>query len=146
MTSTLALRPSHSNHTPQKLFYRINEVAKVTGLKPYVLRYWETEFRELAPAKDRSDQRRYRPEDIEVVRAIRRLLYEERYTIKGARQRLRIELRKSRHNGSGGDPSDAANGKAQSVTPARTAPETQRLATSLRNLRGEVDSLLALVS
>lgn len=79
---------------PRKLFYRINEVAKMTGLKPYVLRYWETEFAELAPEKDTSDQRRYRQKDIEVIRAIRRLLYEEGFTIKGARQRLKIELRK----------------------------------------------------
>jgi len=70
----------------------------MTGLKPSVLRYWETEFRELRPEKDAADQRRYRPTDIEVVLAIRKLLYEDRFTIKGARGRLREELRRLRHD------------------------------------------------
>ena len=80
----------------RKLFYRIQEVSKLTGIKPYVLRYWESEFRELSPAKDASDQRRYRQGDIEVVLAIRKLLYEDRFTIEGARKRLRDELRSMR--------------------------------------------------
>ena len=79
-----------------KLFYRIQEAAQMTGLRPSVLRYWETEFRELHPEKDAADQRRYRQEDIEVVQAIRKLLYEDRFTIKGARSRLREELRRRR--------------------------------------------------
>ncbi|MFP6640243.1 MAG: MerR family transcriptional regulator, partial [Myxococcota bacterium] len=72
-----------------KLYYRIGEVAKLTDVKPHVLRYWETECRWMAPPKSRSKQRLYRKKDIEMVRAIKRLLYEERYTIAGARQRLR---------------------------------------------------------
>lgn len=85
---------SPNRTVPRKLFYRINEVSKMTGLKPYVLRYWESEFPELSPEKDASDQRRYRSRDIEVILAIRKLLYEDRFTIKGARQRLKAELRK----------------------------------------------------
>ncbi len=73
----------------QKIYYRIGEVSKLTGIKPYVLRYWESEFRWMAPQKSRSKQRLYRKKDIEMVLLIKRLLYEERYTIAGARQRLR---------------------------------------------------------
>ncbi|MDJ0788105.1 MAG: MerR family transcriptional regulator [Myxococcota bacterium] len=72
-----------------KLYYRIGEVAKITGVKPYVLRYWESEFRWMAPAKSRSKQRLYRRRDIEVIELIKRLLYEERFTIAGARKKLR---------------------------------------------------------
>ena len=73
----------------QKLYYRIGEVSKVTDIKPYVLRYWESEFRWMAPQKSRSKQRLYRRKDIEVILLIKQLLYEERYTIAGARQRLK---------------------------------------------------------
>jgi len=64
-------------------------VAKITGIKPHVLRYWETEFRWMAPPKSRSKQRLYRQKDIETIVAIKRLLYDERYTIAGARQQLK---------------------------------------------------------
>jgi DNA-binding transcriptional MerR regulator len=72
-----------------KLYYRIGEVSRITGVKPYVLRYWESEFRWMAPAKSRSKQRLYRKRDIEVIQLIKRLLYDERYTIAGARKKLR---------------------------------------------------------
>jgi DNA-binding transcriptional MerR regulator len=72
-----------------KLYYRIGEVAKITGVKPHVLRYWETEFRWMTPPKSRSKQRLYRRKDIDMILAIKRLLYEERYTIAGARQQIR---------------------------------------------------------
>jgi DNA-binding transcriptional MerR regulator len=77
---------------PDKLFYRINEVATITQVKPYVLRYWESEFSMLAPEKDDNDQRRYRKVDIELIVQIKRLLYEEKFTIAGARKQLK-ELR-----------------------------------------------------
>lgn len=127
-----------------KLFYRINEVAKITGLKPYVLRYWETEFPELAPAKDSSDQRRYRPADIEVIQTIRRLLYKERYTIEGARKRLKIELRNERR-GNGTASKQRAVSSVPSTT-LRAKQEDKRLQTSLRNLRIEVNALLSMLS
>ncbi|MBW2417306.1 MAG: MerR family transcriptional regulator [Deltaproteobacteria bacterium] len=72
-----------------KLYYRIGEVSRITGVKPYVLRYWESEFRWMSPQKSRSKQRLYRRKDIEMILLIRRLLHEERYTIAGARKRLR---------------------------------------------------------
>jgi len=74
---------------PDKRYYRIGEVAKLTGVKPHVLRYWESEFRWMAPAKSRSKQRMYRQRDIEVVQLLKRLLHEERFTIAGARKKLR---------------------------------------------------------
>ncbi len=72
-----------------KRYYRIGEVARLTDVKAHVLRYWESEFRWMAPAKSRSKQRLYRHRDIEVIQLIKRLLYDERYTIAGARKRLR---------------------------------------------------------
>jgi len=72
-----------------KRYYRIGEVSRITGVKPYVLRYWESEFRWMAPAKSRSKQRLYRQRDIEVIQLIKTLLYEKRFTIAGARKRLR---------------------------------------------------------
>ncbi len=72
-----------------KLYYRIGEVSQITGVKPYVLRYWESEFRLMAPQKSRSKQRLYRQKDIETILTIKRLLYRDRYTIAGARRKLR---------------------------------------------------------
>ncbi|HUG44277.1 MAG TPA: MerR family transcriptional regulator [Acidobacteriota bacterium] len=72
----------------KKLFYKIGEVCKICRLEPHVLRYWETEFPALKPAKNRSGQRIYRKKDIEVVETIKHLVYERGYTIAGANQRL----------------------------------------------------------
>jgi len=72
-----------------KRYYRIGEVSRITGVKAHVLRYWESEFRWMAPAKSRSQQRLYRKRDIEVILLLKRLLHEERFTIAGARKRLR---------------------------------------------------------
>ncbi len=72
----------------KKLYYSIAEVSEITGLKPYVLRYWETEFTELKPAKNRAGNRIYKKNDIQVIFLIKRLLYQQKYTIEGAKQRL----------------------------------------------------------
>jgi len=83
-------QPSQPSLLPDgKLYYRIGEVSEITGVKPYVLRYWESEFRWMAPQKSRSKQRLYRKKDIETILLIRRMLHEERYTIAGARKRLK---------------------------------------------------------
>lgn len=71
-----------------KLYYRIGEVSELTGVKAHVLRYWETEFRWMAPPKSRSKQRLYRKRDIELVWLLKKLLWDQRYTIAGARQRI----------------------------------------------------------
>lgn len=71
-----------------KLFYKISEVSRLTGLESYVLRYWETEFIELAPRKNKGGQRVFEQKDIDKILIIKRLLYEEGLTIAGARKRL----------------------------------------------------------
>ena len=72
----------------KKLYYSIREVSQQTGLKPHVLRYWETEFETLSPKKNRAGNRTYTAKDIEVVQEIKRLLRDEKYTIEGARSAL----------------------------------------------------------
>jgi len=72
----------------RKVYYAIGEVCDLTGLKPHVLRYWEGQFPVLAPNKNRAGNRVYRPKDIELVLLVKHLLYEEKYTIEGAKQRL----------------------------------------------------------
>lgn len=73
----------------EEVFYRIGEVSRLTALKPFVLRYWETEFPMLEPVKSSSGHRLYRQEDVELVLKIKRLLYDEGFTIAGARRHLR---------------------------------------------------------
>ncbi|HEY3174423.1 MAG TPA: MerR family transcriptional regulator [Candidatus Polarisedimenticolia bacterium] len=73
---------------PNKLFYKIGEVCELTDTQPYVLRFWESEFPQLAPRKNRSGQRVYQRKDIETVMRIKSLLYQEEYTIAGARRKL----------------------------------------------------------
>ena len=72
----------------EKLYYSISEVCSLTGLKPHVLRYWETAFPILKPSKNQSGNRIYKQDDIELIKLISTLLYEERYTIDGARQKI----------------------------------------------------------
>src|SRR5512147_2826177 len=76
---------------PNKLFFKIGEVCEITDTQPYVLRYWESEFPSLAPAKNSSGQRIYRRKDIETVLRIKQLLYDEGFTIAGAKKRLETE-------------------------------------------------------
>jgi DNA-binding transcriptional MerR regulator len=73
---------------PKKLYYKIREVCEIIGVEAHVLRYWETEFPALSPPKSKSGQRTYRPKDIELLLQIRKLLYEDGFTIAGARKRL----------------------------------------------------------
>lgn len=119
---------------PEKLFYRINEVATITQVKPYVLRYWETEFPMLSPEKDENDQRRYRKSDIELVLEIKRLLYTEKFTIAGARKQLRHGRNEAKQAapepiaGTGGDISF-------------TSEKARNFAHSLNQLRQDVDDL-----
>jgi DNA-binding transcriptional MerR regulator len=74
---------------PDKMFYKIRDVAKIAGVKPHVLRYWESEFPTLKPQKNRNGQRIYTRKDIDVVLEIRQLLHGEKYSIAGARQLLK---------------------------------------------------------
>jgi DNA-binding transcriptional MerR regulator len=80
---------------PEKLFFKIGEVCELIKVQPHVLRYWETEFPMLAPQKNRAGQRVYRRKDVEMVLRIRDLLYEEKFTIAGAKKKLADEMRGS---------------------------------------------------
>ncbi len=73
---------------PDKFYFKIGEVSRILGVKPYVLRFWESEFR-LSPAKNKSQHRVYKRQEVETLQEIKRLLYEERFTIDGARAKLK---------------------------------------------------------
>ena len=73
---------------PDKSYFRIGEVSRLLGVQPYVIRYWESEFKTVRPIRTRSDQRLYRHKDVEELLLIRRLLYDENFTINGARKQL----------------------------------------------------------
>jgi DNA-binding transcriptional MerR regulator len=77
----------------KKAYYSIGDVCDLTGLKPHVLRYWETQFDVLRPTKNRAGNRVYRPKDIELITLVKHLLYEQKYTIEGANKKL-LEMRK----------------------------------------------------
>ncbi|MCH7766506.1 MAG: MerR family transcriptional regulator [Acidobacteria bacterium] len=112
---------------PEKRFFKIGEVSQLTGLKPYVLRYWETEFRWMAPPKSRSKQRLYRRRDIETILTIKRLLYDEGFTIAGAKKRLGD----ARHLRGGGHASGRINEAAARATLETVRTELRRLLTEL---------------
>lgn len=122
---------------PEKLFYRINEVSTITQVKPYVLRYWETEFPMLSPEKDENDQRRYRKADIELVLEIKHLLYTEKFTIAGARK----QLRQGKSEPAAPQPVMAAGAGVQLTT-----EKARHLAGSISKLRQDVDELYRLLA
>jgi len=74
---------------PDKPYFRIGEVSQILGLQPYVIRYWESEFRSVRPERTSTDQRVYRRKDVEQLLLIRKLLYQDKYTISGAKKQLR---------------------------------------------------------
>jgi DNA-binding transcriptional MerR regulator len=78
---------------PEKIYFKIGEVCDLVGVQAHVLRYWETEFPQLSPQKNRSGQRSYRRKDVEISLRIKELLYDEMFTIAGARKKLQAELR-----------------------------------------------------
>ena len=120
---------------PNKLFFKIGEVCEITDTQPYVLRYWESEFPALAPAKNSSGQRIYRRKDIETVLRIKQLLYDEGFTIAGAKKRLESEA------------SGAGNTEEQSVaTQPSAAPEAdERTRTVLLEVKDQLREILTLM-
>ena len=76
---------------PERVFYRIREVCEFTGLKPHILRYWEQEFRDIRPVKSSKGQRLYRKKDLDAILVIKKLLYEKRFTIDGAKKYLHTQ-------------------------------------------------------
>jgi DNA-binding transcriptional MerR regulator len=119
---------------PKKLYYRIGEVCRIVGVPAHVLRYWETEFPTLVPPKSRGGQRTYRPVDIELLLRIRKLLYEEGFTIAGARKRL-------------GARTPAADRGGTKAGPGSEEPETPQVQTDehLGKVRKELENILTLL-
>jgi len=115
-----------------KNYYRIGEVSRLTATKPFVLRYWETEFPMLQPHKTPKGHRLYRREDIDTVLEIKRLLYEEGFTIAGARKHL------AEHSGNGG-------GAAERSAPARETRSATAQRKLLIELRDELRAILTLL-
>jgi len=99
---------------PDKLYFRIGEVARLAGIKPYVLRFWETEFPALDPKKSGTGHRLYRRKELQLVLEIKRLLYEKRYTIEGARKFLDTRSKN-------GDPSAPVPAGAAKRSPGKQA-------------------------
>ena len=112
---------------PDKLYFRIGDVSELLHLEPYVLRFWETEFPQLKPVKSSSGQRMYRRREVELALRIRTLLYEEGFTIPGARERLKLEARPA---------------KNQSALPFPKALDKS----GLRRVRAELQELLTMLS
>jgi len=105
-----------SQEIPDKLYFRIGEVAKLAGVKQYVLRFWESEFPGLGPKKSGTGHRLYRRKDVEMVLEIKRLLYEKRFTIEGARQWLEDR------------PKGAAAAAVAASAPTKAEPKKKRQA------------------
>jgi len=99
---------------PEKLFFKIGEVCEIAGVQAHVLRYWETEFPMLQPQKNRAGQRTYRRRDVEMALRIKELLYDEQYTIAGAKRKLSSDLRGPNRDGL---PSSPAKAPARSLRP-----------------------------
>jgi DNA-binding transcriptional MerR regulator len=123
---------------PNKLFFKIGEVCEITDTQPYVLRYWESEFPSLAPAKNSSGQRIYRRRDIETVLRIKQLLYEEGFTIAGAKKRLETEMAGRADSGPVVTPNAAAIGD----TPA---PKDDKGRQALLEVREQLREILNLL-
>ncbi|HEY7512584.1 MAG TPA: MerR family transcriptional regulator [Vicinamibacteria bacterium] len=120
---------------PNKLFFKIGEVCEITDTQPYVLRYWESEFPALAPAKNSSGQRIYRRRDIETVLRIKQLLYEEGFTIAGAKKRLETEMAGRTHT---------PTSQAAAVVESETAADdpTKKALAEVRDTLREILTLL----
>jgi DNA-binding transcriptional MerR regulator len=156
MAGTGGLRLDRS----RKIYYSITEVAEMAAVKAHVLRYWETEFSALRPKKNRAGNRTYREKDVRLVLLIRKLLYEEGFTIKGARKKLQerkasdldqIEIPFVGSEASGAAASASAAATTAPVASGRTAPPAPARSdgadsTSIRELREELEDILSVLS
>ncbi len=112
---------------PNKIFYRVGEVSQLVGVESYVLRYWEKMFPNLKPEKDESGQRVYTRPDIDMVLRIKNLLYEERYTIDGARKKLK------------------EGAKSEDKSKPESSEDVQELLTILKNVKNTLQEALAVL-
>jgi len=118
---------------PDKMYFRIGETADILGVKPYVLRYWETEFPDIKPVKSQSNQRLYKRRDVELLMAIKHLLYDEKFTINGARLHLK-DLMKAQSK----TEAEAPDGELFSP-----APKSQPEARAAQPVTGDVKKVLS---
>ena len=121
----------------KRLYYKIGEACKALGIQPYVLRYWETEFPALTPSKSRSGQRVYSEKELEIIRRIKELLYDEGYTIAGAKKKLETEMAA----GSLGEERDEEETALESATPAPPSAVTEKPAPPPREAPAEALAL-----
>ena len=129
--------------TPRQLYYKIGEACKLLDIQPYVLRYWETEFPDLSPSKSRSGQRVYSENELALIRRIKELLYDEGFTIAGAKKRLETEAEAGE---AAGEPETegAADGDGAELD-TRAAERIEQLERELRAALGEARELLVLL-
>jgi DNA-binding transcriptional MerR regulator len=111
---------------PDKLYFRIGEVSRLAGIKPYVLRFWETEFSSLGPKKSGKGHRLYRRKDVELVLEIKRLLYDKRYTIEGARKYLDSRAREGSTKANGGAAAKAGRSQGDLFVSAPVLDEIRK--------------------
>ena len=126
-------RNDQSSPIPDKLYFRIGDVARLCKVEAYVLRFWETEFPQLKPHKSGTGQRLYRKRDVELALRIKRLLYSEGYTIAGARQVFAAEVREPQK-------------KSQPELPLKRSIEAEAIEARLKKLRVEVKEILGILS
>lgn len=118
---------------PTKLYYKIREVCEIVGVEAHVLRFWETEFSALSPPKSKSGQRTYRPKDIELLLTIKKLLYEEGFTIAGARKHLNMQK------------TQKIKEAVVAKIPETTAPEPAAPADRIKKVKAELENILTLL-
>jgi DNA-binding transcriptional MerR regulator len=123
--------------TPSKLYYKIGEVCEIAGVEAHVLRYWETEFPDLAPPKSKSGQRTYRPKDIELILRIKKLLYADGFTISGARKQLAA--------GKGTQPAEPSSAPVRRRSKRQTRREKRPPADRISEVRQELQNILTLL-
>ena len=129
----VVMAPSKKNPELESRPYRsISEVSELVGVKPHVLRYWETQFSMLKPRKNRAGNRMYRPDEVRLLMQIKELLYERRFTIAGARRRLLDERRDTPQVEIGFDRAAAAEGADHRVVIHEVKTELKRLLARLR--------------
>lgn len=117
-------------NAPKKTYYSISEVCSMTSLEPHVLRYWESEFTQLHPKKNRAGNRAYREKDIETIEYIKYLLYEEQYTIPGAKKKCASHLK---------DQNGATEGSA--VQPGENQSDHKEIVAELKEIQKLLESL-----
>lgn len=125
----------------KRLYYKIGEACKLLDIQPYVLRYWETEFPELSPSKSKSGQRVYSEEELALIRRIKELLYDEGFTIAGAKKRLEAEL----ESGGPGTPSEEEASNGAGGLDTRAAERIEHLRREIRSAVSEAKEILALL-